>query len=68
MFLMIRTCLPHMKSGAVVNVANHAGRDDGEPGSISYATSNGLDGAVRHKLSKAGPSKKYDYISANFFS
>jgi len=40
-FLMIKTCLPHLKSGAIVNLASQAGRDGGGPGSVAYATSKG---------------------------
>ncbi|MEM1130902.1 MAG: 3-oxoacyl-ACP reductase family protein [Pseudomonadota bacterium] len=41
MFLMIKASLPHMQSGAIVNIASQAGRDGGGPGSVAYATSKG---------------------------
>ncbi len=40
-FLMVKACLPHMKSGAIVNLASQAGRDGGGPGSVAYAASKG---------------------------
>lgn len=40
-FLMIKACLPHMPSGAIVNIASQAGRDGGGPGAVAYATSKG---------------------------
>ncbi|SES94566.1 SDR family NAD(P)-dependent oxidoreductase [Oceanicella actignis] len=40
-FLMVRACLPHMKTGAIVNIASQAGRDGGGPGAVAYATAKG---------------------------
>ncbi len=40
-FLMVKACLPHMKSGSIVNLASQAGRDGGGPGSTAYAASKG---------------------------
>ena len=31
-FLMIKACLPHLKSGAIINLASQAGRDGGGTG------------------------------------
>lgn len=40
-FLMIKACLPHLKSGAIVNIASQAGRDGGGGGAVAYAASKG---------------------------
>ena len=40
-FRMIKACLPHIKSGAIVNLASQAGRDGGGPGAIAYAAAKG---------------------------
>lgn len=40
-FLMVKACLPHMKTGTIVNIASQAARDGGGPGSIPYASSKG---------------------------
>ena len=41
-FLMVKACLPHMRSGgAIINMASLAGRDGGGPGAVAYATSKG---------------------------
>jgi 3-oxoacyl-[acyl-carrier protein] reductase len=40
-FLMVKACLPHLETGAIVNLASQAGRDGGGPGSVAYAASKG---------------------------
>lgn len=40
-FLMVKACLPHMKSGSIINLASQAGRDGGGPGAVAYAASKG---------------------------
>ncbi len=51
-FLMIKACLPHMESGAIVNLASQAGRDGGGPGAIPYATSKGAVMTMTRGLAK----------------
>lgn len=51
-FLMVKACLPHMTSGAIVNLASQAGRDGGGPGSVAYATSKGAVMTMTRGLAK----------------
>jgi len=51
-FLMIKACLPHMKSGAIVNLASQAARDGGGPGSVAYAASKGAVVTLTRGLAK----------------
>ncbi len=51
-FLMVKACLPHLRSGAIVNLASQAGRDGGGPGSIAYATSKGAVMTMTRGLAK----------------
>jgi len=51
-FLMIKACLPHMKSGSIINLASQAGRDGGGPGSIAYAASKGAVMTMTRGLAK----------------
>jgi len=51
-FLMIHACLPHMKSGAIINMASQAGRDGGGAGAIAYATSKGAVMTMTRGLAK----------------
>jgi len=51
-FLMIKACLPHMTSGAIINIASQAGRDGGGPGAIAYATSKGAVMTMTRGLAK----------------
>lgn len=51
-FLMIKSCLPHMKSGTIVNIASQAGRDGGGAGAIPYATSKGAVMTMTRGLAK----------------
>lgn len=51
-FLMVKACLPHLKSGAIVNLASQAGRDGGGPGSVAYATSKGAVMTMTRGLAK----------------
>ena len=51
-FLMVKACLPHLKSGAIVNLASQAGRDGGGPGSVPYATSKGAVVTMTRGLAK----------------
>ena len=51
-FLMIKACLPHMKSGAIVNLASQAGRDGGGPGAVAYAASKGAVMTMTRGLAK----------------
>ena len=51
-FLMIKACLPHLKSGAIINLASQAGRDGGGPGSVPYATSKGAVVTMTRGLAK----------------
>jgi len=49
---MIMACLPHMKAGAIVNIASQAGRDGGGPGALAYATSKGAVMTMTRGLAK----------------
>ncbi|MGJ8605330.1 MAG: SDR family NAD(P)-dependent oxidoreductase [Marivita sp.] len=51
-FLMVKACLPHMDSGAIVNLASQAGRDGGGPGAVAYATSKGAVMTMTRGLAK----------------
>jgi 3-oxoacyl-[acyl-carrier protein] reductase len=52
MFLMIKSCLPHMSKGTIVNLASQAGRDGGGPGSVAYAASKGAVMTMTRGLAK----------------
>ena len=52
MFLMIKACLPHMDTGAIVNLASQAGRDGGGPGSVAYAAAKGAVMTMTRGLAK----------------
>lgn len=55
-FLMTKACLPHMATGAIVNLASQAGRDGGGPGSVAYAASKGAVMTFTRGLAKeVGP-------------
>lgn len=63
MFLMIKACLPHMKQGAIVNIASQAGRDGGGPGAIPYATSKGAVMTMTRGMAKElGPNVRVNAI------
>ena len=51
-FRMIKACLPHIKSGAIVNLASQAGRDGGGPGAIAYAAAKGAVMTMTRGLAK----------------
>lgn len=51
-FLMIKACLPHMKTGAIVNLASQAGRDGGGGGSVAYGASKGAVMTMTRGLAK----------------
>ncbi|MEM1079313.1 MAG: glucose 1-dehydrogenase [Pseudomonadota bacterium] len=51
-FMMTKACLPHMTSGAIVNLASQAGRDGGGPGAVAYATSKGAVMTMTRGLAK----------------
>ncbi|NNE87670.1 MAG: glucose 1-dehydrogenase [Silicimonas sp.] len=51
-FLMIRACLAHMETGAIVNLASQAGRDGGGMGAVAYATSKGAVMTMTRALAK----------------
>ena len=51
-FLMIKACLPHMTTGAIVNLASQAGRDGGGPGSVAYASAKGAVMTMTRGLAK----------------
>ncbi len=62
-FLMIRACLPHLKSGAIVNLASQAGRDGGGPGSVAYAASKGAVMSMTRGLAKElGPNVRVNAL------
>jgi 3-oxoacyl-[acyl-carrier protein] reductase len=51
-FLMVKACLPHLKSGAIVNIASQAGRDGGGAGAVAYASSKGAVMTMTRGLAK----------------
>ncbi|WP_424991172.1 SDR family NAD(P)-dependent oxidoreductase [Fluviibacterium sp. S390] len=51
-FLMIKACLPHLKAGAIVNIASQAGRDGGGNGAVAYGTSKGAIMTMTRGLAK----------------
>jgi 3-oxoacyl-[acyl-carrier protein] reductase len=51
-FMMVKACLMHMTSGAIVNLASQAGRDGGGPGSIAYAAAKGAVITMTRGLAK----------------
>lgn len=62
-FLMIKSCLPHMKQGAIVNLASQAGRDGGGPGAVAYAASKGAIMTMTRGLAKElGPDIRVNAI------
>ncbi len=62
-FLMVKAALPHMKSGAIVNIASQAGRDGGGPGASAYATSKGAVMTFTRSLAKElGPDIRVNAI------
>ena len=62
-FLMVKACLPHMKKGAIVNLASQAGRDGGGPGSLAYAASKGAVMTMTRGMAKElGPDIRVNAI------
>ncbi|MHA7776251.1 SDR family NAD(P)-dependent oxidoreductase [Roseibium sp. M-1] len=62
-FLMIKACLPHFTSGAIVNIASQAGRDGGGGGAVAYATSKGAIMTLTRGLAKElGPSVRVNAL------
>ena len=62
-FLMVKACLPHLKSGAIVNLASQAGRDGGGPGSVAYAASKGAVMTMTRGLAKElGPNVRVNAL------
>jgi len=62
-FLMVKACLPHLKSGAIVNLASQAGRDGGGPGSVAYSTSKGAVMTMTRGLAKElGPNVRVNAL------
>jgi len=62
-FLMVKACLPHMKKGAIINLASQAGRDGGGPGAVAYATSKGAVMTMTRGMAKElGPDIRVNAI------
>lgn len=62
-FLLVKACLPHLKSGAIVNLASQAGRDGGGGGAIAYATSKGAVMTLTRGLAKElGPDVRVNAV------
>jgi len=62
-FLMTKACLPHMKSGAIVNLASLAGRDGGGPGAVAYGASKGAVMTMTRGMAKElGPEIRVNAI------
>lgn len=51
-FMMVKACLAHMKSGTIVNLASQAGRDGGGAGAVAYATAKGAVMTMTRGLAK----------------
>ncbi|SFI33608.1 SDR family NAD(P)-dependent oxidoreductase [Jannaschia pohangensis] len=62
-FLMVKACLPHLKSGTIVNLASQAARDGGGPGSVAYAASKGAIMTMTRGLAKElGPNVRVNAL------
>jgi 3-oxoacyl-[acyl-carrier protein] reductase len=62
-FRMIKACLPHLKAGAIINLASQAGRDGGGPGAIAYATAKGALMTLTRGLAKElGPATRVNAL------
>lgn len=62
-FMLTKACLPHLKSGAIINLASQAGRDGGGPGAMAYATSKGAIMTMTRGLAKElGPDVRVNAI------
>ena len=62
-FLMVKACLPHLKNGAIVNLASQAARDGGGPGSVAYSTSKGAVVTMTRGLAKElGPNVRVNAL------
>ena len=62
-FLITKACIPHMKSGAIVNLASQAGRDGGGPGAVAYAASKGAVMTMTRGLAKElGPNVRVNSV------
>lgn len=62
-FLMIRACLQHMTSGAIVNLASQAGRDGGGGGAVAYGASKGAIMTMTRGLAKElGPNIRVNAV------
>lgn len=62
-FLMVKACLPHMDTGAIINIASQAGRDGGGPGAVPYATSKGAVMTMTRGLAKElGPAIRVNAV------
>ncbi|WP_417241357.1 SDR family NAD(P)-dependent oxidoreductase [Celeribacter sp.] len=62
-FLMVKACLPHLKSGAIINLASQAGRDGGGGGAVAYATSKGAVTTMTRGLAKElGPDVRVNAV------
>ncbi|MDN5788839.1 SDR family NAD(P)-dependent oxidoreductase [Pseudorhodobacter sp.] len=62
-FLMTKACLPHLKSGAIVNLASQAGRDGGGPGSVAYGAAKGAVMTMTRGLAKElGPNVRVNAL------
>jgi len=62
-FLMSKACLPHMKTGSIINLASLAGRDGGGPGAVAYAASKGAVMTMTRGMAKElGPNIRVNAI------
>jgi len=62
-FLMVKACLPHMKTGSIINLSSQAGRDGGGPGSLAYAAAKGAVMTMSRGLAKElGPDIRVNAI------
>lgn len=62
-FMMIKACIPHLKDGAIVNLASQAGRDGGGGGAVAYAASKGAVMTMTRGLAKElGPNVRVNAL------
>ena len=63
-FLMVKASSPHLKSGAIVNIASQAGHDGGGPGATIYGASKGAIQSFTRGLAKElGPNIRVNAIN-----
>jgi 3-oxoacyl-[acyl-carrier protein] reductase len=63
-FLMVKACSGHLKSGSIINIASQAGHDGGGPGATIYGASKGAIQSFTRGLAKElGPDIRVNAIN-----